>query len=57
MIARFDPATREALRTSIPLGRLATADDIAGVIEFLCGSSATYLTGVVVNASGGLVLD
>jgi len=57
MLARFDADTREALRSSVPLGRLATPAELAGLVEFLCGPGAAFLTGIVVNASGGLVLD
>ena len=57
MLARLPEATREALQQSIPLGRLASAGDVAGVIAFLCSPQAEYLTGTVLNVSGGLVLD
>lgn len=57
MLARLPEATREALRQSIPLGRLASADDVAGIVAFLCSPQAAYLTGAVLNVSGGLVLD
>jgi len=57
MLARLPEATREALRQSIPLGRLADATDVAGVLSFLCSPQAAYLTGIVMNVSGGLVLD
>jgi NAD(P)-dependent dehydrogenase (short-subunit alcohol dehydrogenase family) len=57
MLARLPERTRETLRQSIPLGRLASAGDVAGVIAFLCSPAAAYLTGAVLNVSGGLVLD
>ena len=57
MLGRFESTTRESLRAAIPLGRFATANDIAGIIEVLGGRDASYLTGIVLNASGGLVLD
>lgn len=57
MLARLPAATRDALRQSIPLGRIAEASDVAGVVSFLCSPQAAYLTGTVLNVSGGLVLD
>jgi 3-oxoacyl-[acyl-carrier protein] reductase len=57
MLARFDAATLGQLQAAVPLGRLGTPQEIAGIIEFLVSPAASYLTGVVVNASGGLVLD
>ena len=38
-----------------PLGRLATADEIASVIVFLCSARASYVTGAAWSADGGTV--
>jgi NAD(P)-dependent dehydrogenase (short-subunit alcohol dehydrogenase family) len=57
MVARFDAATRERLAASVPLGRMGTADEVAAAIAWLVGSEASYVTGAVMNVSGGLVLD
>lgn len=40
----------------IPLRRLGTADDVAGPISFLCGPESAYMTGTVLNVTGGMVL-
>ena len=40
-------------RTNIPLGRMATPDEIADVIVFLVSDDARYITGQVLNANGG----
>jgi 3-oxoacyl-[acyl-carrier protein] reductase len=40
----------------IPLGRIATADDIAGPIVFLCSPLARHVTGEILNVNGGSVL-
>ena len=54
------PALTGAERTraiaGIPLGRLATAKDIAGPIVFLCSDLARHVTGEVLNVNGGSVL-
>jgi 3-oxoacyl-[acyl-carrier protein] reductase len=47
---------RERIRQSIPLQRIATADDIAGPILFLCSGLARHVTGEVLNVNGGSVL-
>jgi 3-oxoacyl-[acyl-carrier protein] reductase len=47
---------RERIRRSIPLQRIATADDIAGPILFLCSGLARHVTGEVLNVNGGSVL-
>lgn len=47
---------RERVIRSIPLGRIATADDIAGPIAFLCSPLARHITGEIVNVNGGSVL-
>jgi 3-oxoacyl-[acyl-carrier protein] reductase len=47
---------RERIEQSIPLGRVATADDVAGPVLFLCSPLARHITGEVVNVNGGSVL-
>lgn len=47
---------RARIESSIPLGRIATADDIAGPVVFLCSSLARHITGEVLNVNGGSVL-
>lgn len=44
----------ERVRSAIPLGRWGEAHDIAGVVAFLCGPDAAWMTGEVVRISGGL---
>jgi 3-oxoacyl-[acyl-carrier protein] reductase len=41
---------------SSPLGRVATADEIAGPILFLCSDLASFITGEILNVNGGSVL-
>jgi 3-oxoacyl-[acyl-carrier protein] reductase len=42
------------LTAAVPLGRMATPDEIAGVVAFLAGPDAGYITGAVVPVDGGL---
>ncbi|CAN5686767.1 3-oxoacyl-[acyl-carrier-protein] reductase [soil metagenome] len=44
------------IEASIPLGRIASADDIAGPILFLCSQLARHVTGEILNVNGGSVL-
>ncbi|MEO7458217.1 MAG: SDR family oxidoreductase, partial [Gemmatimonadaceae bacterium] len=44
------------INAGIPLGRVASADDIAGPIVFLCSSLARHITGEILNVNGGSVL-
>lgn len=37
----------------IPLGRLATPQDVAGAIAFLASPSADYITGITLPVDGG----
>lgn len=46
----------ERISSAIPLGRIATADDIAGPIVFLCSPMARHITGEALNVNGGSVL-
>ena len=56
MVAKPMAAGRERIEASIPLGRVATADDVAGPIVFLCSALARHVTGEVLNVNGGSVL-
>jgi 3-oxoacyl-[acyl-carrier protein] reductase len=47
---------RSRIEASIPIGRIASADDIAGPIVFLCSSMARHITGEILNVNGGSVL-
>jgi 3-oxoacyl-[acyl-carrier protein] reductase len=41
-------------KAGIPLGRFATAEDIANVTLFLASDMSSYVTGQVISACGGL---
>ena len=40
----------------IPLGRVAEPEDIANCIVFLASSKADYLTGITLDATGGMLM-
>jgi 3-oxoacyl-[acyl-carrier protein] reductase len=52
----FGQDNRDRIRRTIPLQRIATAEDIAGPILFLCSNLARHVTGEVLNVNGGSVL-
>lgn len=49
-------ARRGEIERQIPLGRVATADDVAGPIVFLLSDLARHVTGEILNVNGGSVL-
>jgi NAD(P)-dependent dehydrogenase (short-subunit alcohol dehydrogenase family) len=42
------------LTAAVPLARMASADEIAGVVAFLASADAAYITGAVIPVDGGL---
>jgi 3-oxoacyl-[acyl-carrier protein] reductase len=51
-----DDLRLDAVLTTIPQGRVATPNEIAGPIAFLCSKWASYITGEILNVNGGSVL-
>jgi len=51
-----DPAIRERIFKTIPLGRVATPEEIAAPILFLCSEHGGFITGEIFNVNGGAVL-
>ncbi len=51
-----DAATRSQVLATIPLGRVATPEEIAGPVMFLAGEEAAFVTGEILNVNGGAVL-
>jgi 3-oxoacyl-[acyl-carrier protein] reductase len=52
----LDAGGRERIAAGIPIGRIASARDIAGPIVFLCSDEARHITGEILNVNGGSVL-
>ena len=47
---------KRAIEAGIPLGRVASPEDVAGPIVFLCSELARHITGEILNVNGGSVL-
>jgi 3-oxoacyl-[acyl-carrier protein] reductase len=47
---------RDAILATIPLGRVARPEEIAGAVAFLASDLATFVTGEILNVNGGAVL-
>ena len=56
MTAELPADARAALVRQIPIERLGTPDDIAGVVAFLASEHAAYITGQVLVVDGGMVM-
>jgi len=54
--AREAGSGKREIERTIPLGRVASAADVAGPIVFLCSPLARHITGEILNVNGGSVL-
>jgi 3-oxoacyl-[acyl-carrier protein] reductase len=56
LIGGFSAKQREGILSRVPLGRIGTADDVAGAVSFLASDSSSYVTGQVLAVAGGIVV-
>ncbi|MBC8310793.1 MAG: 3-oxoacyl-[acyl-carrier-protein] reductase [Candidatus Marinimicrobia bacterium] len=56
MTNKLNDDVKEQMKSSIPLGRLGTPDDVANLVCFLASDEAGYITGQTFNVDGGMVM-
>jgi 3-oxoacyl-[acyl-carrier protein] reductase len=56
MTDELPAGVRDSIYKQIPLQRLGTPEDVAGLILFLCTDDSSYITGQVINVDGGMVM-
>ena len=56
MLAAVIDANREKYEARVPLHRIGTVEEVAGVVVFLASDRASYMTGATVDVSGGLAM-
>jgi 3-oxoacyl-[acyl-carrier protein] reductase len=54
MTAALGQDKLDQITNSVPLARMASADEIAGAVVFLAGPDAAYITGAILPVDGGL---
>jgi 3-oxoacyl-[acyl-carrier protein] reductase len=57
MTKALDEKHREAMLSSIPLGRLGSPEDVAGAVLFLVSPAAAYVTGSTIHVNGGMFME
>jgi len=57
MVRAIKPEILQNIIASIPMGRLAEPEEIAGLISYLCSEGAGYITGANISINGGLHMD
>ena len=56
MTAALPEKAREAMLSTIPMGRLGQAEDVARAVAFFAGEGAGYVTGQVLCVDGGMAV-
>lgn len=56
MTRDLDDKAKAVLMDQIPLARIGTAEDVAGVVAFLASPAGDYITGQVIHVSGGMYM-
>ena len=57
MISGLKDEHRKAILAQIPLARLGSTADVAGVVKFLLSPSADFITGQTIVVDGGLFIQ
>ena len=54
MTDKLTDEQKNAILAQIAMKRYGTADEVANVVAFLCGEESSYVTGQIIEISGGL---
>ncbi len=57
MTKDMDEANKEAMASTIPLGKLGEAQDIANAVLFLASDMGQYITGETLHVNGGMLMN
>ena len=56
MLDALPPEKKEEYLNAIPMHRLGSVEDVAGVVSMLASDDAAYITGQVITVDGGISL-
>ena len=56
MTAVLDDKRGAAVLTTVPVGRLGMAEEVAAAVVFLGSREAAYITGQTIHVNGGMVM-
>ncbi|MFF9865976.1 3-oxoacyl-ACP reductase FabG [Streptomyces sp. NPDC013953] len=56
MVAAMPEAERTSLLATVPMGRMAAPEEVAGAVAYLTGEDAGYVTGTVLQVDGGVAM-
>ena len=54
MTRELNEEQKKVILEQIPLGRIGSVEEIAGVVRFLAGEDANYISGTVIHVNGGM---
>jgi len=54
MTRELNEEQKKVILEQIPLGRIGSVEEIAGVVRFLAGNNASYISGTVIHVNGGM---
>jgi len=57
MVRAIKPEVLQSIVSSIPIGRLARPEEIAGLVGYLASEDAGYITGANISINGGLYME
>jgi 3-oxoacyl-[acyl-carrier protein] reductase len=56
MVAKMPEDILESMKQKVPLGRLASTNDMANAYLFLCSDEASYINGHTLSVDGGMTV-